>query len=269
MKINMPTYRKSLFLPMFKLWSSACILAIVIAYLLNWLIRLLVPSVIDDFVYTILNRMQIKLEITVISITIVTLLFDRACFLARDMYNLNNPERGEEEETKQVHDNLPIDYVLLSVTKKGSFRVKSLLTIGLALHLLIVGYLVFYGHQRFLMSLDLLVGGPGPIIVIEPILLAVNSLFIFCILINAYFWSPVWVNRFSGRYGFVTSSLINALFRLILIVFIIWLYNFTIIKGNGLKIGPQIIFTIILGLLAVISMFPVLTWIKLQKAEKT
>jgi len=268
MKLNISSRRKPIFLPLFILWFSAGISALLIACLLNWLIRLIVPSTIDDFVHPFLWRLQIELGITVILIIIVTVLLDRACYLARDMYNPNNTERKREGETNAVDDNLPIDYVLLSCIKKGRFRVQSILTIGFALNLLLVGYLAFHGHQQFLMSLDLLVGVPGPILMIEPILLAANSLFIFCILINTYFWSPVWVNHLYGRHSFVIASLIITVFRLIMIVLTMWLFNFTLIRGNGLKIEPQIIFTIILGILAGISMFPVLSWIKLHKAHK-
>ena len=266
MKTN-STSRKYLFLPLLIYWLSAGISALLIAWVLNWLIRLIVPSVMDDFVHPILWRMQIELTIIIILIIIVTLLLDRACFLAFNMHNPNNAERRIEDETKAVGNNL-LDYVLLLDSKKDRFIMQSILTIGLALHLLLVGYLAFYGYQQFLMSLDLLVGGPGLIIVIAPILLAANTLFAFCILINTYSWSPIWVNHLWRRFSFVMASLIITVSRLILIMMTIWLFNFTIIKGNGLIIGSRIIFTIILGLLAGACILSIFARNELYKAEK-
>lgn len=107
----------------------------------------------------------------------------------------------------------------------------------------------------------------GLIAVIEPILLLANSLFAFVILLNAYLWSLIWVNRLWGKYGLVSAVFITS-FRLILMALIICLFNFSTIVKSGLKISPQIISTIVLGSLAGISTFLILTWKKLHGIGK-
>lgn len=147
------------FLSLFGYWFLAGIAAMLIANFLDWLTGRMVPSVVDDFYHVPVLRMQLKFGITIILILVVTLLIDRAYILSLNLHIPNNNEPRREGEIKVVTDDLPVEYVLLSDAKKDHFRLQSMLIIGLALLLLLVGYLAFYKHQQFLVSLNLLIGG--------------------------------------------------------------------------------------------------------------
>jgi len=260
---------KTLYFPI-SLWLQAGVLAFIGARLLDWLTNRFLPSAIEDLSTRVIWKLQIPLGPIIFLSLIIAVWLDKR-FLCALAVSGANKTMGQPLE---AHSNtpgllLPIDLLMNSIGTKNRRHVLLVLVMGLALHILFVIYLTRYGHEVFITSLDLLIGGPGPVILIEPFLRATNCFFIFFALIQTYIWSPVLVSHLDSKTGHITpsqtagptlGSLIVTVLRLGMFALIIWLFDFTILKSNHLSMSLPIIFTMVFVLLATISAIPYLVW---------
>jgi hypothetical protein len=240
-------------------------------YFLDYAFRLIYPSIIDDMGSAIVRQLQSKLILLGTLVVVTAMILDVMRFFSANLAKSGDDDNNVSHSDSPFSPN-PINDAI------PKFITFALVVIQKTFILSIMAYLIQNSFATLNNTMDFLLSGPLPMILLANTLLIVICILIFCLLLFSIKWSYPWIrwvskkvyvkslnNRYYSKALPLISLLFHSLYIALLITAIVTLVTFT---GNfSALVGLLVQISLLLALWVIVVLF--LTQLLRKEAQNT
>jgi hypothetical protein len=238
-------------------WILGFILALPIVYSLDKIAWTLHPSHIDEF-YTWIDRFRTSLILLAILLVVTPLIRNAIEIFCIDLDQENKSDRSYFKfsfHLDGIKHSIPNTMTVILIILEKAFIITMLF------------YLRKNYDRGLYDSMDFLIGGPGPILLVAYLLLWLDCFSIFCLLLFSFYWGYSWVQWVSDKIfpGFTknkfyaqTILIFSVIFRVCNLLGLIFVVNRMVTSSYKFNAMVTLIYklTLLLSLGVVIYIVP-------------